>query len=377
MRLHVVCFDQPYPPVYGGIIDVFYKIAELHKHGIHIALHVFLYGNSVAQSELENYADEIHYYPLVTGKIQYFSFLPFFIRSRKSDALLRDLLLDSDPILFEGIHTCGWITDPRLKSRLKIVRTHNVERDYYSRLARDAELGKRKLILANEALKLRIMEKYLLSYADRIVTLSEMDNEYFKKLFPSKDVRLANCFFKMPELPLAVGMPIVDGKYILYHGNLGVSENENAVAFIINEIAPCLMTGFQFVVAGRNPSTKLESMISRSGNVQLISNPSMGEMENLVYYAQIHLLLTFQGTGSKLKILNCLASGYGYCIVNDIMLIGNQLMDLCVVANTRSEILNAIKRCYFSRIDNVAEVIKKRQSYLVNLGYNDLSNIIR
>ena len=43
LRLHIVSFDIPWPPNYGGIIDVFYKIRALHGAGVQIHLHCFEY----------------------------------------------------------------------------------------------------------------------------------------------------------------------------------------------------------------------------------------------------------------------------------------------------------------------------------------------
>ena len=41
-KLHIISFDNPYPPVYGGVIDVFYKIKDLHAEGYEIYLHCFV-----------------------------------------------------------------------------------------------------------------------------------------------------------------------------------------------------------------------------------------------------------------------------------------------------------------------------------------------
>ena len=45
-HLHIISFDIPYPPNYGGVIDVYYKIRTLHKLGIKIHLHCFEYPGS-------------------------------------------------------------------------------------------------------------------------------------------------------------------------------------------------------------------------------------------------------------------------------------------------------------------------------------------
>ena len=41
MKLNVVSFDIPYPPDYGGVIDIYYKIKALNSAGIKIHLHCF------------------------------------------------------------------------------------------------------------------------------------------------------------------------------------------------------------------------------------------------------------------------------------------------------------------------------------------------
>ena len=42
-HLHIVSFDIPYPPNYGGVIDVYYKLKALHRKGVKIILHCFEY----------------------------------------------------------------------------------------------------------------------------------------------------------------------------------------------------------------------------------------------------------------------------------------------------------------------------------------------
>jgi hypothetical protein len=41
-ELHIISFNVPYPPNYGGVMDVFFKIRALHEQGIKIHLHCFL-----------------------------------------------------------------------------------------------------------------------------------------------------------------------------------------------------------------------------------------------------------------------------------------------------------------------------------------------
>ncbi len=40
--INIVSFNNPFPPKYGGIIDVYYKIEALYKIGYQIHLHCFV-----------------------------------------------------------------------------------------------------------------------------------------------------------------------------------------------------------------------------------------------------------------------------------------------------------------------------------------------
>ena len=62
-HIHIISFDIPYPPIYGGIIDVFYKIKSLHKLGYRITLHCFQYKVKDEQTVLNEYCERVIYYP--------------------------------------------------------------------------------------------------------------------------------------------------------------------------------------------------------------------------------------------------------------------------------------------------------------------------
>ena len=59
-------------------------------------------------------------------------------------------------------------------------------------------------------------------------------------------------------------------------------------------------------------------------------------MFDLIRKAHINILVTFQATGLKLKLLNTLYNGR-FCLVNEKMLNGTGLNELCQIANTAAE----------------------------------------
>ena len=124
-HLHIVSFNVPYPPDYGGVIDVFYKIKALSQLGIKIHLHCFNYGRDESE-ELAKICETVNYYPRKKFYQAIYSNVPYIVGSRQSGELLTNLTNDNYPVLFEGLHTCFYLKHPALEGKLKAVRMHNV-----------------------------------------------------------------------------------------------------------------------------------------------------------------------------------------------------------------------------------------------------------
>ena len=74
-------------------------------------------------------------------------------------------------------------------------------------------------------------------------------------------------------------------------------------------------------------------------------------MNNLIENAQIHILITFQATGLKLKLLNSLFAGR-HTIINQLMVTGSGLQKICHIANTAEEIIRNQIDDFFAYIQN-------------------------
>jgi len=330
--LHIVSFDIPFPPNYGGVIDVFYKIKALAQLGVKIHLHAFEYGRERTK-ELNKYCESIEYYARDTRAIMQLSKLPYIIASRKSSSLLTNLFKDDYPILFEGIHTTGFIGDSRLKSRLTIVRTHNIEHEYYKSLAQSTSHPLKKTYFALEAKKLKKYEQSL-AQASALAAISQNDYHYLKSKFDH--VQYIPAFHSNDKISSLIGR----GDYLLYHGNLSVEENITAAIYLVDEVfskltIPC-------IIAGKNPSKILSAKIRKHAHIQLAENPSFDEMEQLISFAHINVLPTFQTTGIKLKLLQSLALGR-HCLVNMPMVENTGLESLCSIQNNAADIIREIQ----------------------------------
>ena len=330
-QIHIVSFDIPCPVNYGGVIDVFFKLKALVERGLKVHFHCFEYGREHSK-RLEALCETTHYYKRDMSVWKTFSKLPYIVNSRISESLIQDLLKDDYPVILEGLHSCGVLLDSRMKGRKIYVRTHNVEHEYYQYLAETEKNLRKKLFLKMESGKLQKFES-ILGKATGILAISNKDYEYFKQKYDN--VYLIPAYAGFDKVDVLEGI----GDYVLYHGKLDISENYNAAEFLIKEVFKD--TGIKLKIAGMNPPRHLVKLIDNEPNVELIENPEDDALQELIRDAQINILVTAQSTGLKLKLLNALFNGR-YCVVNDKMVEGLDINDLCIVANTADEMKTVV-----------------------------------
>ncbi len=336
MYLHIVSFDIPYPANYGGVIVIFNQVKALHAEGVKVILHCFQYGNRTPQEELAQYCHEVHYYKRSRSLWFQLSTRPFIMRSRESSALLKRLRKDNHPILFEGMHTCSFIWNKRLRRRQKLVRMHNVEWQYYenlSRLTQPTHLFE-KIYYFVESLKLQRIEPKVVLHADDIVTISTLDEAYYREM--KRNTHYIPAFHPNRAVESSLGR----GEYALFHGKLSIPDNEKAAIWLIEEVFAHV--DIPFVVAGMDPSAALRDLVQRHDHIRLEDSPSEARMTELIQKAHINLLVSFQTAGIKLKLINALFRGR-FCVVNEQMVSGTGLAKLCYVRNSASAIRQTIE----------------------------------
>ncbi|HCT22512.1 MAG TPA: mannosyltransferase, partial [Chitinophagaceae bacterium] len=69
-----------------------------------------------------------------------------------------------------------------------------------------------------------------------------------------------------------------------------------------------------FVVAGKNPSEKLQELAHAQQHTCIVSNPTELEMQDMIRKAHIHVLPSTHTTGIQIKLLNALYNGR-HCVV--------------------------------------------------------------
>ena len=359
-KLHIVCHDVPYPPDYGGVFDLYYKIRTLHEQGIKIHLHCFTSGRD-EQPILNTYCEQVYYYPRRIGHKGFSHHLPYIVCSRSNPELLDRLLQDEYPILLEGVH-CTYLTqDSRFAKRKVLLRLHNVESVYYKQLAKSSSSWFKKLYYLRESAVLRKYERHIAS-SWPLLAVTQSDADLAAITYQSKNISVVPVFLPFQEIESPQGT----GCYCLYHGNLSVDENEKAVIWLLENVFNDLSV--PFLVAGKKPGAKLQRAVAKHKNCCMVSDPSDQELKDIISKAQIHVVPSFNCTGVKLKLLNALFNGR-HCVVNEEGVEGTGLKDVCHLAKGAAGFKGMIKSLYerpFTFLD-----LQLRREKLLNQ-YNNL-----
>lgn len=352
---------MPYPPDYGGVFDLYYKLRYLKERDIKIILHCFEYGRG-EQPVLNNYCEQVYYYKRKRGIRSLSLTVPYIVASRNDHALMKNLSHDNYPVLLEGTHCTLLLWKNALPNRKVILRLHNIESDYYGLMTKKASSFFRKLYYRYESRLLSRYEYAVAKKADTVLTVSQKDALHLKQV-PGMG--------RVNYLPVFTGWNGVHNKegtgdYCLYHGNLAVAENEATALWLIH----CVFSGLSIPlkIAGKNPSEKLIAAAKTYPYIEIIPSPEEATMEMLIGDAQINLLPSFSSTGIKLKLLHAVFCGR-HCIANHAMTEGTHVEIACTIADDATAFKKAVLALYRQPFTKEDKAIRQhiQEQYFNNL----------
>jgi hypothetical protein len=159
------------------------------------------------------------------------------------------------------------------------------------------------------------------------------------------------------------------GEFCLYHGNLEVGENNEAALYLVNNVFSKIKT--PLIIAGHKPSAELIAAVTNYSHIQLKANISTHEIDELIKNAQINVLLTFQETGIKLKLLAALFNGR-HCVVNSPMVVNTGLEHLCSIKDIPEEIAKEVSRLFEMPFDMQE---KQKRSTILSENFSNVINV--
>ncbi len=319
------------------MVDLYYKLPALKSYAVKIHLHCFTNARN-EQPVLNDHCASVAYYPRFQGHKALSNTIPYMVSSRRNERLLDKLLEDDYPILMEGVHCTFLLQDKRFEGRKCHVRLHNAEFRYYHDLYRSSSSIIKKLFYWMESRLLKAYEKKIASKA-MFWSVSEMDRKVYNIQLGCQQIEFLPLFIPDWEVRGTKGM----GTYCLYHGDLSVDANEKAAIWLIQQIFNKLK--IPLVIAGKNPTARLNKIAYSNEHTCLVANPSEKEMQDIIARAHINLMPSYTHTGIKIKLLNALFNGR-HCVVNEATFHGSGLHSLCHMSSTAQSFCEIISQLF-------------------------------
>ncbi|ADX68057.1 hypothetical protein [Weeksella virosa] len=331
ITLHFVSMDKPYPPNYGGVIDVFFKLKSFYDLGVKIYLHVFGFDKKLPK-ELAQYAEKVFYYPIKQYPKYFFRKEPFSVASRNGKCLLENLLSIKAPIFFESMKTTDVLRFPGLEDYPKFLRLHNIEQNYFDGLSRTETNPIKKQLFHQESKKF-IRYEAILGQFDEVFTLSNFEQNYIKKTYNKGT--FVPVFHGNEKFSNLKGF----GEFALYHGDLRAADNRAAVTFLIDVFS---QTDYPLWIASSIKEDWVKKQIGNRPNIRFVRLRDFQHLIELFHRAHFNLSWSFQESGTKLKVVNALFNSR-FSVINHNVIDDKRIAKMCVQVTTKEELLQVIE----------------------------------
>jgi hypothetical protein len=330
--LHIISFDNPFPPDFGGAIDVFYKVKALHAIGFTIYLHCFYEDRDTVSDELKAITEKVYLYKKNKNPFFLFSKYPFPVVCRFRSELIANLAKIDAPIFFEGLHTTMILQKVKLENK-KYLRLHNIESNFYAGMSKNETNYFKKIAYHFAAKKYIDYQKNIANF-DHVFTLSTYENDFVKTMME-----------KVSYVPVFHGNEKVEplseyGNYAFYHGDLRLADNKNAAKFLIKVFKE--ISDYKLIIASSNGKKMIENRIKNLANIEFFELKNDSQLDDLFKNAHINVMLSFQKSGTKLKVINSLFKSR-FCLVNTNMVDDEEVLKFCEIANSKEEFIAKIK----------------------------------
>ena len=380
-----MCWELPYPPNQGGRVDSWRRVEALHKQGVAIQLICWAYEDlppadmavvlgTVDALRVITIRRDIYFrlrklvflyrYPLMAA-VRKLSFDEFRVVSHEVAMFSPEL------IFLDGIH--GGVLGISLSKNLSlplVVRSHNIEHQYYRALYSSASGIRAKIKLGLSLLNLKRHEFNVLSKSSLFLDISVADLKYWdtQGLKNGKWLPTFYSFGTRFESPsksnaLAPKTPTYD---ICFLGNLNSPNNVEGIRWLIYEVFPIVISELQDVkllLAGSNPNDDIKKMCKEVPGLYLHANPAD---VNTVYRDSCVLVNpVLRGSGVNVKSIEMLLTGNQVVTTpQGVAGLPNDILDLFNVASTSILFAEKIILSIKSKSQRNFEFLNSRMSAL-------------
>jgi polysaccharide biosynthesis protein PslH len=358
--------DFPFPPNYGGRLDMWRRIQLLHRMGISVDVVASIKEapNQEQEQEVRRWVHNLKLVKREMGATKLLSFQPFSVLTRSN---LQNVPLSESysAVILETEHVAPILKNPGLRARMRILRLHNDEAHYYKELSASSRELWRKAFYRMEGIKFKFYSSRAMQWCDLLWFLSGFERQEYCVRHPAS---VPKAFL----VPLHVERSTMKrhklrGNRVIFAGKLGFANNARGVEWYIDQVHPRLadINGYELMVAGNTEGESLDSLrrsIARHPNISLYENPS--ELQLYYEMASVFVNPVFHGAGVKLKTIDAIRAGLPV-VSTSIGIIGTPLLNgkHVIVADDPQAFADSIRRLLSDR-DYAENLVSEAQAFV-------------
>lgn len=353
INIHIITSGITCPADCGNAIDKLQQINMLHQLGCTIYLHYFSEKDDCIPNELNGYCQKVYRYLTLADK------------TAATQELALNIQKDTYPLLIQDAQQISLLSGINVDNRKVVIRVAN-RINAHCNVKETSFFSSIKNIISGKS---GLAANSLLSNQHTYACISAETVNNLKEKFSLNNAMVLPIFSNWQKVSGEEGM----GGFCLYHGNLSLPENEKAAIWLINNVFNKIRN--PLIIAGKNPSKKLEKIATLCNNHCLVANPSEAEMNDLVQKAHIHVLPCFneEHSGVSLKLLHALYEGR-HCIVNEQMVKNSKLESACHIASTADAFASIIMQLYHQPFTKEEITLRK---HLLEETYDNKTNALK
>ncbi len=365
MKIAVVSGFIPFPPIFGGAIDIWERIKGLHALGHEVDL--------IATDKINPTKEQIDEMALYTKRFffarrqnklyQLFSNQPLQMLSRKA---LKNIQVHQsyDLIILESEFCWPFLLNRSVSYKNSVVRVHNIEHHYFKVLGESATSLKEKCYYKIEASKIKQLSNLVFSKVNKLWFISK------------DDLTQVNLLEKSTFMPFPINENFIHptkktGNNVVFMGSLFMQNNIFGLDWFLKNVHPLLqkeLPNYHFYIVGslKENHQEVQRKYSNLANVSFIVNtPCLKE-----YYQKANVFVNpmFHGSGVKVKSVNALVNGIPLVSTS----IGAEGIGLTDEMFFHAETAAAFKQQIINVLQNPEQALNKTlcaQAYLKETNY--------
>lgn len=327
-RLRVLWLSHfiPYPPLSGAVqrsYQLLKRIAEHHEVTVLALNRRALLGTPEAQTRATQAVESLGiriqvFRPAAeSSRARWIGMVaasalgqrPFTVNWLASASFARAVLdhLESGGVDLVHVDTISLMDQVRSPGIPLILNHHNIESQMLLRRAKRTPSRWRRFLLEREGRKLAALEGRVCPLVATNLVVSALDGERLNRVAPRAKWKVVENGVEVHRFAPSTGG---DPHELVFSGTMGWYPNEDAMRYFLEQIWPRLIHQdplFRLTIVGRGPSKALKDLALKDSRIALTGE--VPDVRPFLYRAGIYVCPIRDGGGTRLKVLEALASG--------------------------------------------------------------------